>query len=135
MNTKDKGDLSELKVITALKEQGYPVLTPFGDNLRYDLIYEDDTFIRVQVKTGVYDNGKVRFKTHNMGHNNEGNYQKSYTEDEIDQFMVYCPKNDEIYQVPVEDAGSSCMALRVEEAERNHPNINWAEEYRFSNGA
>lgn len=133
MDTKDVGDISELKVITALKEQGYPVLIPYGDNQRYDLAYEeDDGFVRVQVKTAREDDGRLLFNAYNTGHNNNGNYSKEYTKEDIDVFMVYSPDTEEIYEVSVEETGSSTFTLRHKEADFDHPNINWAEDYRFT---
>ncbi len=53
-NNKTIGELSEAIIIAKLIEVGYSVLTPFGDNRRYDLVIEDadGQFWRVQCKTG-----------------------------------------------------------------------------------
>ena len=56
-NNKTKGERSEAIIIAKLLEVGYGVLTPFGDNRRYDLVIEDadGKFWRVQCKTGWMD--------------------------------------------------------------------------------
>ena len=53
-NNKTIGEHSEAILIAKLLEVGYGVLTPFGDNRRYDLVIEDadGNFHRVQCKTG-----------------------------------------------------------------------------------
>jgi hypothetical protein len=52
-------------LMAALARRGYAVLTPFGDNERYDFAIElADRFFRVQAKTGVIiDGGAVPFPT------------------------------------------------------------------------
>lgn len=53
-NKKALGERSQVFIIFKLLEHGYHVLTPYGDNTRYDLVIEDadGTFWRVQCKTG-----------------------------------------------------------------------------------
>lgn len=116
MDTKQRGEVSEAKVLAHLKSIGLTVLTPFGDNAKYDLVCDtDDGFVRVQVKTGkLQDNGAIIFNTATRGHNMEDAYQKEYDSNDIDVFVVFCPQVDEYYAVDVEDAPSSQMSLRVE---------------------
>jgi hypothetical protein len=38
---KDKGNRTTLAVMLALQDAGYAVLTPFGENTRYDLVIDD----------------------------------------------------------------------------------------------
>ena len=59
---KDVGDRSMLAVIFALRELGYGLYLPFGENTRCDLILERDGFLdRVQCKTGRLRKGAVVF--------------------------------------------------------------------------
>ena len=66
-NNKTIGERSEAILIAKLLESGYGVLTPFGDNSRYDLVIEDadGKFYRVQCKTGrvAKDGAYIEFKT------------------------------------------------------------------------
>lgn len=123
--------MSEAKVIARLKELEKTVLIPFGDNSRYDLVYEDDSsFKRVQVKTGWIDNGTVKFKCHNNQSNTNKNRSKTYTKEDIDEFAVYCCETEEVYLVPVEESGKYTMQLRLQEPEQySSKRINWAEDY------
>src|SRR5260370_37668620 len=56
-NNKTIGERSEAIIIAKFLEVGYGVLTPFGDNRRYDLVIEgaDGNFYRIQCKTGWVD--------------------------------------------------------------------------------
>ncbi len=57
------GDRSTLAAMLALREAGYALLLPFGENLRYDLIIDDGTALsRVQCKTGRIRDGAIKFK-------------------------------------------------------------------------
>ena len=50
---KDVGDRSTLAIISVLRELGYGIYLPFGENTRCDLMLERDGFVdRVQCKTG-----------------------------------------------------------------------------------
>ncbi len=47
-----------------LRELGYELLVPFGENTRYDLVFFDGSrFARVQCKTGRLRDGAVIFRT------------------------------------------------------------------------
>lgn len=134
-DTKQIGEASEAKILSELKSLGLTVLTPFGDNAKYDLVYEADGFNRVQVKTGrLQDNGTIIFKTQTAGHNNtEGTYHKGYTSDDIDRFAVYCPQNDSCYLVDIEDAPDTEMSLRLAPPGNGQTKgINMAEDYRLT---
>jgi len=130
--SKDKGDIAETRVLAELMEHGYSVSIPYGDNQRYDLLIDDSGEIhRVQVKRGSMDDGCVRFecKTAYTDGNGERHYN-SYDSSEIDAYCVWSPDTRRVYWVPIEDAGSSAMRLRVEDTlERYTSQTNWAEDY------
>lgn len=131
-DTKQIGEASEARILSELKSLGYTVLTPFGDNAKYDLVYDDNGFNRVQVKTGkLQDSGVINFKTRTAGHNNtEGTYHKGYTSDDIDMFAVYCPQINSCYLVDIDDAPDSQMSLRLTPPGNGQTKgINMAEDY------
>lgn len=132
-DTKQIGETSEARVLYELKSLGYTVSTPFGDNAKYDLIFDvDSELYRTQIKTGrLKDNGVVSFKTRTAGHNNtEGTYHKAYNADDIDLFIIFCPQNDSLYAVDICDAPESQMSIRVEEPKNGQTKgINMAEDY------
>lgn len=109
--TKQKGEISESQVLAALMRVGYPVLVPFGDNQRYDLVFDDGESLRkVQVKTGRVRAGAIRFNCASWQRDTK---VKSTYVDQVDFFGVYCPETQHCYLVPIEDCPSSEMSLRI----------------------
>jgi hypothetical protein len=131
MNTSDVGDIAESRILHEAKSLGFGVLTPFGDNLPYDMVIDTgEDLIKVQVKSGRITKGGVRFNTSRISQR-VSNEETPYSEDEVDGFAVYCDEIDSCYWVPIEEANTSNMKLRVEETNHDHPAINWAESYKF----
>jgi hypothetical protein len=57
---KDIGDRTTLAIMLALREHGFAVLVPFGENTRYDLVIDDGAkMANVQCKTGRLRKGAV----------------------------------------------------------------------------
>jgi len=90
---KDVGDRSTLAIMAALREQGFALLVPFGENTRYDLVIDDGRRLsRVQCKTGRLRNGAVRFKACSVSaHHRRPATIRDYL-GQIDFFAVYCPE-------------------------------------------
>jgi|ERR1035441_2507565 hypothetical protein len=111
-NTKVIGDITEAKMQAALLAAGKIVLTPFGDNQRYDLaIDEGGVFKRIQCKTGqLTKHGHIKFSTVSVSNN--GKNVVGYT-GQIEFFGVYCRDNDSCYLVPVELTTKKQCHLRV----------------------
>lgn len=126
MNTKHKGNITELRVATRLLELGYTVLFPYGDNARYDLVYQDEEgFHRVQCKTGRMKGGVVYFDT-----TSTHAYSKGRPYEDVEYFGVYSQETGEIYLVPAVDAPQSGMSLRVQPTKNNQEEkITWAKTY------
>lgn len=132
MNTRDKGTQSETYVISELLRCGYPVSQPLTEE-RYDLVVDTrDGFVAAQVKRmREARSGAIKFGCKsNYNGVTEG---ESYTADEIDGFIAHHPETDQLYWVPVDDAPSTKMQIRVSEPENNSPNINWHKDYVFEN--
>ena len=73
-STFEKGNISEAKFLADALDAGYPVLIPFGDGSRYDMVLEmEGTLKKVQVKTGRLRDGKIIFQTTS---NNKGYKRK-----------------------------------------------------------
>ena len=112
-NTKVKGDATEGAVLAELLRLRLPVLIPFGDNQRYDLVVDSGgRFVRVQCKTGCLRNGCVLFRA--CSSNRKG--VKSAYHGHADVFGVYCEALDTVYFVKVDEVGVSTTSLRVEKA-------------------
>lgn len=131
MDTKTKGDITELKIATKLVELGEQILFPYGDNNRYDIVVDKgDKFVKIQCKTGRLKNGVVIFNT--CSHHCRKNYIMKNYRGEIDLFGIYCPQNKKCYLVPVEDVGVSNARLRVYPPKNNqHKKIIFAKKYEL----
>ncbi|WP_135303441.1 group I intron-associated PD-(D/E)XK endonuclease [Haloarcula amylovorans] len=131
MQTHERGDATEAIVVAELKKRGIPVSIPFGDNQRYDAIVEtpDANLLRVQIKTGWLNEGKINFHGKTQHTNSQGNTYQKY-EDDVDYFVVYTPDLESLHVVG-EHEFDSRMQLRVEAPKQSQASINWADEYRF----
>lgn len=130
MNSYQKGNLSEAKIVAKLLELGKVVFKPVGEGFRYDLLIDncDGTFTRVQCKTArVGKNGTIIFATGSRGGHNKAK-NKGYV-GQADVFMVYAKHTDKVYVIPVESAPIGSMSLRIIRPLVNTDNINWADKY------
>ena len=110
----DVGYRSEGAILAHLIRLGYSVLVPFGVNQRYDLVLDiDGELLRAQCKTGRLRKGTIRFPTRSTRINTKSIFNRDYRGD-ADLFLIYCPGNDRIYAVPVDEAPGCEMWLRVE---------------------
>jgi hypothetical protein len=116
MNTKDKGDISEAMVQARYIELGYTVLTPFGENDRYDFVLEDprEGFIRVQVKTArSVDDNRIEVQVRSSCE-----YSKEDYHGDVDVITGYHPETDTIVEIPIEECGTTTKTLRFDKPER-----------------
>jgi hypothetical protein len=126
------GQRTEAIVLAHLVKSGFRVLVPFGVNHRYDLVIDSgDRFVRVQCKTGRLRDGAIRFSTRSIQTNTRRAVKRTYRQ-EADVFAVYCPQTDRTYVIPVADAPSDCMYLRVDSARNGQAQgINRAADYEL----
>ena len=108
LDTKQKGNLTELQCITACYELGYNVSIPYGENSRYDFILDiDGKLLKIQVKTSrnkkSIKNPKdaIVFTCRSSNTNASGNTYHRYTKEQIDYFATYWDRK--CYLVPVEE--------------------------------
>jgi len=102
---KDVGDRSTLAIITVLRELGYGVYLPFGENTRCDLILErGDELARVQCKSGRLRQGAVRFAVcSSYAHHPHPKVIRRDYHGDVEYFAVYCRDTSAVYLVPIED--------------------------------
>jgi hypothetical protein len=120
----------------ALQALGIPVLMPFGENTRYDLVIErGGRLSRVQCKTGRLRTGAVRFATCSAyGHHRHPSQSRRDYRGEVDYFAVFCPETNGVYLVPIDDVPTTTQGcLRVETARNNQTRgIRAAEAYEIA---
>ena len=77
MQTGEKGNLSEARILAAFVAAGYLVSVPFGSGCKYDFVVDDTTHLfRVQCKTGRVKNGVLLFNAYSQSGN--GSVKMSY---------------------------------------------------------
>jgi hypothetical protein len=102
---KDIGDRTTLAVMLALRELGFAVLVPFGENTRYDLVIDDGAkMAKVQCKTGRLRKGAVLWSMcSNYGHQKNPRVVHRDYQGEVDYFGVFCPETQGVYLIPIAD--------------------------------
>lgn len=132
MNSKQKGNITELETMLAFLKLGYNVLTPYGDCERYDFVVDaNGKFIRVQSKTSHSEDGGASFKFSCRSSNrlNGKIVHHSYTNKEIDYFATTF--ENQCYLIPVEECGSD-KKLRLLPTKNNQTRgITWAKDYKL----
>ena len=132
-DSKSKGDISEMKIISRLVELGHNVSTPIGDNCRYDIIVEKNSeFYTIQVKTGNYEDGVVKFSSVSVNHDAFNNYRRDGYKN-IDFIAIYCPQLDTCYICDTDNIPESPhVKLRIEPTKNNqNVGIRWAKDYKL----
>lgn len=109
-NPKAIGEKSTAQIIALFLMADLVVLTPFGDNQRYDLVVEDkNIFIRVQCKTAQFLGDHFKFLTCSS---NWKNTKRSY-KGNADVFAVYLRERHEVYIFNVNNAPNIVCTVRL----------------------
>lgn len=112
--TKQKGDIAEAFVTYLLKQNGFNVLIPWGEDNRYDLVTEKNgVFKRIQVKYATSGDGIVEVRMRSCNNHKVIHYSKN----DVDVIAVYAPEYNKVYFVPlVGIANRSVCKLRLRPA-------------------
>lgn len=96
--TKHKGNIAESFVVHKLIEQGFNVLVPWGEDMRYDLVSEKNgVFKKIQVKYVTPKNGVLKVPIRSS--NNFGVIHYSVTD--VDIIAAYSSEVKSIYFIPL----------------------------------
>src|SRR5919107_998876 len=131
METREKGNLTESKILAAFVEAGYLVSLPFGDGHKYDLVVDDGRRVRrVQCKTGRVRNGGLLFNACSFSGN--AGTRRDY-KDAADLFAVLNQETGDVYVVPVDEVGHTVACLRLSSTLNGQTKgIRWAKNYRLT---
>jgi len=131
-NSKSVGDITQSQVMAALLKHGKRVLMPFGDNFRYDLVVEENgRFTRIQCKTGKLKHGAIVFSVASSQYHRGGKRQDY--RGQIDAFGVYCPDNEKVYIISIDELPLVREAkLRITPPKNSQAKgIRWAAEFEI----
>ena len=134
MDTKKKGNLTELRCLAAFMENECGVSIPYGDNSKYDFIADvNGKLLKIQVKTSSYANDEktaIQFSCRSTHVNCKGVLNVRYSKDEIDYFATYW--ENKCYLIPVEEC-STRKNLRLIDAKSGQiKGISFAKDYELS---
>jgi PD-(D/E)XK endonuclease len=126
VNSKDKGNVGEAKVLADLISKGIDIAQPFGDNLPFDLLAIDQhlNIYKIQVKYLTLKDGKVTLRNQRWSSNTKRNYVEKYTKAEVDVFAVYVPNLNRLIYVPASFVTSSTSFVIRFEATGNNQTKN-----------
>ena len=117
IDTKVKGNTTEMECMLEFMKLGYQVSIPFGEDSRYDFIGDiNGKLLRIQCKSSseIIDNGNVtaiKFATvRTSGGNAKVNTRTKYTAEEIDYFAT--SYQGRCYLVPVTQCSNE-KTLRI----------------------
>lgn len=128
MQTGEKGNLTEARILAAFVSAGYFVSVPFGSGHKYDFVVDDSArLFRVQCKTGRVKSGVLIFNAYSQSGN--GSAKMSYR-GLADLFAVLNPGDDKVYLIPVNEVGVTDVSLRLAPTLNNQARgVRWAESY------
>ena len=130
LNSKIKGDITEISCMLEFIKRGYNVSIPYGESAKYDFIVEiNNKFYRFQSKTSrLNKNGSIHFSKRMIRKNNKECHTEFYTKNDIDYFCTYY--NSECYIVDINIGSKNDFKLRIKEAKNNQTEkINFAENF------
>lgn len=132
MLTKDKGDITELTCILALKKLGLHVSIPYGENAPYDIVADIGGLLyKIQCKSSKYEDGHILFSCKTVHYNTKTRKTESYT-GKVDFYMTCF--DSKCYLIPIEECmNSSAKRLRIEHTKNNQKkNVSYAEDYELT---
>lgn len=121
MDTKLRGDIAEQAAILYALKQGWSVLTPVGDRLPYDLVFDvAGVLIKIQVKSAWFDEPSENYVVDNRRTktNRRIMLRDVYQLSDFDFALVYLETLDLFYVFPVDVFISYGSEIHLVEAEK-----------------
>lgn len=131
MDSKIKGNLTELQCLAAFVEQGCAVSIPYGDNSKYDFIAEiDKNLYKIQVKTSsLKDEGAIQFSCRSTHVNCSGVKNERYSPEDVDFFATYW--DNKCYIVPVNECSAQKTLRFVPPKNGQVKGVSFAKDYEI----
>lgn len=131
LTSKQKGNLTELKCISAFYELGYQCSIPYGENSRYDFIADvNGKLLKIQCKTShEVESGVIEFSCRSCRSNTQSNLQRKYTANEVDYFCTYW--DNMCYLVPINECSVSKKLRFIPPKNGQKVGITFASDYEL----
>ncbi len=131
LTSKQKGNLTELKCISAFYELGYQCSIPYGENSRYDFIADvNRKLLKIQCKTShEVESGVIEFSCRSCRSNTQSNLQRKYTANEVDYFCTYW--DNMCYLVPINECSVSKKLRFIPPKNGQKVGITFASDYEL----
>lgn len=133
LDSKKKGNLTEMQCMAAFMAQNCGVCIPFGDNSKYDFIADVyGQLFKVQVKTASkskLDESAIKFSCRSTHLNCKGVQNVRYTKDDIDFFATYY--GGQCYLVPVTECSAEKTLRFAATRSGQQKGVNYAEDYQL----
>lgn len=120
MNTKLKGDIAEQAAMLAALKRGWEVLTPLGDRLPYDMVFDvEGTLVKIQVKCAWFDKSSRNYvvDSRQTKTNRRQMVRSVYQISDFNFALIYIPGRDLFYVLPVDVFIGYGSAIYLAEAE------------------
>ena len=132
LDSKKKGNLTEMQCMTAFMAHNCGVSIPFGDNSKYDFIADvDGRLLKIQAKSASQkEDGVIKFSCRSTHVNCSGVKNVRYSEKEIDFFATYW--NGECYLVPVTECSAEKTLRFVPPKNGQTKGITFAQDYSLT---
>ncbi len=129
MESKSKGNVTELQAITYFVSKDYRVSIPFGENCRYDFIVDiDGRLLRIQAKSSRQKKPNCfEFSCLRTQNNSKGARRFQYSKDEIDYFCTVW--NNVCYLVPVEECSNEKRLWLGPTRNKQTKGVHYAKDY------
>lgn len=129
-DTKYIGEQTELMVLLKAHQLGIDVSIPWGDDLRYDQIWDvNGKLLKIQIKTARLSLDKSTIIVSGRSSNRAKGmcFHKTYSKKEVDAIVTIY--NDNLYYIPVEEMASSKRLRLHPTGNKQLKNISWASNY------
>jgi hypothetical protein len=134
MTTDQKGAIAELAIQLAATKLGIDVYTPVAEGGRSDMIFDlEPKLWRVQCKWACRYGDVIVVRCYSNRRAREGLRRRRYTADEIDAFAAYCQELERCFFVPISEAPSNEIRLRLSPTRNNQRRfVKWADDFDFA---
>lgn len=132
LDSKQKGNLTELQCLTAFISQGCTVSIPYGDSSKYDFIADiDGKLLKIQVKTSsLKDENSIHFSCRTTHVNCKGVKNERYSSEDIDFFATYW--DNKCYLIPIQECSATKTLRFVAPKSGQIKGINFAKDYELA---